>query len=104
MLRGMSATSAPGGPETAPTIDELYVADEPERWSALGFALADARCDVGAVRVRLSDRARGVGMLGWSLRDLHALELDGLRTTRSTTPAREPAPQHPNGVRAIDHV
>jgi hypothetical protein len=90
--------------ERAPTIDELHIADDPERWAALGFAVADDCCELGSVRVRLTGGAVGGGMVGWSLRDVRSLELDGLPTTRSAAPLREPAPAHPNGVIAIDHV
>lgn len=103
MLRAMSAT-APGVAEAAPTIDELSIGDEPERWSALGFAVADGCCELGRVRLRLHGTAAGTGMLGWSLRDVGVLELDGLHTTRSAAPLREPAGEHPNGALAIDHV
>jgi hypothetical protein len=44
------------------------------------------------------------GIRGWTLRDLAATELDGLPTTASEQPPRGPAPAHPNGVVAIDHV
>jgi hypothetical protein len=88
----------------APTIDELALAEEPERWRALGFAVAEDCCQLGTVRVRLAGRDAGAGVLGWSLREIVALELDGLPTTRSQTPLPEPAPEHPNGVVAIDHV
>jgi hypothetical protein len=90
--------------ERAPTIDELHIGDQPERWSALGFSVADGCCELGSVRVRLRGSGDGEGMLGWSLRDVRTLELDGLHTTRSEAPLREPAREHPNGVLAIDHV
>ncbi|HEX8714359.1 MAG TPA: hypothetical protein VF706_02230 [Solirubrobacteraceae bacterium] len=115
------------------TIDELTLADEPERWRALGFALdGDDGVLLGTIRVRLAgDGARtgtAPGFLGWSLRGLRSTELDGLPTTVSqgapVEPAasveqsaaveqgaqdersapREPAAPHPNGVVAIDHV
>jgi len=98
----------------APTIDQITLADAPESWSALGFDVADGRCRLGQVELVL-DGARdesesGSGVLAWSLRELSsdALspegELDGLPTTISTGPQRDPAPEHPNGVLAIDHV
>ena len=93
-------TTSESGP--APTIDELHVGDDPERWRALGFAVADGCIELGSVRVRLHEGSRG--MLGWSLRDVRTLQLDGLHTTSSSAPQREPAGAHPNGVGAIDHV
>lgn len=88
----------------AATIDELRIADEPQRWRELGFAVADGCCQLGSVRVRLAGRAAGKGILGWSLREIASLELDGLNTTRSGSPLPGPPPEHPNGVERIDHV
>jgi hypothetical protein len=88
-----------------PTIDEITLADEPERWAALGFAVTDGVCRLGDVRLRLAGEHAGRGIVSWSLRDVQSAELDGLPTTLSTRaiPADEP-PEHPNGVLAIDHV
>ncbi len=93
----------------APTIDELQIADDGERWAALGFLLVDGVCRLGGVRLRfVSDGDGRTGIVGWSLRDIEAVELDGLSTTRSDRPslARTDADagEHPNGVVAIDHV
>ena len=88
----------------AVTIDELLIAGEPPRWSEFGFAVADGCCQLGSVRVRLAGRAAGKGILGWSLREIASLELDGLSTTRSSTPLPGLPPEHPNGVERIDHV
>ncbi len=52
----------------------------------------------------------GRGIRGWTLRDLlgspadRTAQLDGLPTALSGRPPRAPAPVHPNGVVAIDHV
>jgi hypothetical protein len=95
----------PSAPTPAPTIDELTLADEPERWSALGFAVADGRVRIGEVSLRLAGADAGRGIVGWSLRDLASTDLDGLPTISShAPPVAEPAPAHPNGVVAIDHV
>ena len=90
----------------APTIDELLIGDDPERWSGLGFAVADGCCAIGGVRLRFlaAAGANERGIRAWTLRDLAATELDGLPTTASEQPPRSPAPAHPNGVVAIDHV
>jgi len=102
----------------APTIDELIVADDPARWAALGFDVTDHSSQIGSVRLRFLAPAGGSpdgpdapapattapGIVGWSLRDAQSTELDGLATTLSERPLAEPAPAHPNGVRAIDHV
>jgi hypothetical protein len=86
------------------SIDELVIADDPERWSALGFTVGDGRCQLGRVRLRFVDRARQRGIVGWSLRDLESVELDGLATVRSHDPAVGDPPRHPNRIAAIDHV
>jgi hypothetical protein len=88
----------------SPTIDELTLADEPGNWAALGFEVADARCQIAAVSLRFTGRQAGVGIAGWSLRDALSSDLDGLPTTISTAPVPAPAPAHPNGAIAIDHV
>src|SRR5450759_5184905 len=62
---------------SAPTIDELEVADDPERWAALGFEVLDQGCQLGGVRVSLLGTKAGSGIVGWSLRDLESTDLDG---------------------------
>jgi hypothetical protein len=89
---------------TAVTIDELTLADDPERWAALGFAVEGDTCALGAVAVRLAGTGAGRGIVGWSLRAPAATELDGLPTTVSVAAPRELAGEHPNGIRAIDHI
>jgi hypothetical protein len=93
------------------TIDELVLADEPARWTALGFTVAAGCLQLGKVRVRLAGPAAGRGILGWSLREIASTELDGLPTTHSDSPPPSsppplppPATIHPNGVKAIDHL
>ncbi len=88
----------------AVTIDELVLADEPERWSALGFDVHGSRVSIGGVRLRLAGEDAGRGILGWSLRAIASTELDGLVTTRSDSAEPALAPEHPNGVLAVDHV
>ena len=88
----------------AATIDELTLADDPARWSALGFALGAEGGQLGAVRVGFCDPAGGHGLVRWSLRDLLGEELDGLATERSHSAVPPAAPAHPNGVVAIDHI
>jgi hypothetical protein len=92
----------------APTIDELLVADDVARWADLGFTISDGCCEIGGVRLRFpadADADAGErGIRAWTLRDLADTELDGLPTTASEQPPRGPAPAHPNGVVAIDHV
>jgi hypothetical protein len=89
---------------SSPTIDELLLADAPERWSALGFTVLDGAVRLGTVRLRLAAAGAGRGILGWSLRAISSTELDGLPTTRSQAPQPATAPPHANGIVRIDHV
>jgi hypothetical protein len=89
----------------APTIDELLLGDDAARWVELGFTVLGGCCEIGGVRLRfLRGDCSGRGILGWTLRDLGATELDGLLTTVSEHPSRDLALAHPNGVVAIDHI
>lgn len=88
---------------TTPSIDELLVADDPERWRALGFEAKGDVLRVGTIALRLRGDA-GRGIAEWSVRDLLSTALDGLPTKRSERPAAKPAPPHPNGVTALDHL
>jgi hypothetical protein len=88
----------------APTIDQLTLADDPANWAALGFAVSDGECLIGAVRLCFTESRQGAGILAWSLRDLRCAELDGLPTSVSERALPARAPAHPNGVLAIDHV
>ncbi len=88
----------------APTIDEITLADEPEAWGALGFAVTGDSCRLGDVTIRLTGRGSERGILSWSLRDLEDVDLDGLPTSVSTRALQPPGAEHPNGVLGIDHV
>lgn len=85
----------------APTVDQLFIAAEPEAWQQAGFDVEDDFCDVGTVRLHLG--AEGRGIVAWSVRDTPTLELDGLDTRESEAPPVA-AGTHPNGVRSIDHL
>ena len=80
------------------------LADEPERWAALGFAVCDGAAQIGSVRLGFTDPGAGRGIVSWSLRGVLGTELDGLATRLSGSPVPAAAPEHPNGVVAIDHV
>jgi hypothetical protein len=88
----------------AATLDELAVADSPEAWRECGFAVEGDTCVLGEVRIRFSPAEGERGLLGWSLRDVASLDLDGLPTAESDRPPPSEAPAHPNGVTALDHV
>ena len=85
-------------------LAELTVADSPASWEACGFAVEDDLCVLGEVRVRFAPAEGKRGLVGWTLRGAGSLELDGLPTLASDAPSPEEAPEHPNGVTAIDHV
>ncbi|HEV2791042.1 MAG TPA: VOC family protein [Solirubrobacterales bacterium] len=108
----------------AVTLDELTIADSPRAWRDCGFEVRDDCCVLGEVKVRLDPEQEGRGIVGWALRGVESLELDGLPTLRAdelrqgdTPPpdppppdpppdktSSRPAPAHPNGVTSIDHV
>jgi hypothetical protein len=88
-----------------PELDEIFVADPPDVWRALGFTVEDDAIAVGGVRIRLGGAAGG-GITGISLRGLDAdpaPDLDGLVVRPSTEEAPGSA-EHPIGVTAVDHV
>ncbi len=96
-------------PTPTPTIDEIFIGDEPEAWAAAGFTVdPDGVSRLGRTRLRLVGRAQGRRILSWSLRDadaagIEAGDLDGLPTQVSRAEPPEPA-THPLGARLIDHV
>lgn len=77
-------------------LSGIAVADPPERWTRLGFAVDAQGClALGGVAVQLG--ASGRGITGWSLGPV-----DGLPVC---DPLPEPAPvAHPNGALRLDHV
>ena len=85
-----------------PELDEIAVADAPERWAELGFAVVDGVVPIGGVRIRLG--ASGRGIAGWSLRGVgEGADLDGLEASVSEAPTPAPV-EHPNGATAVDHL
>lgn len=68
----------------------LAIADEPETWASIGFAVRDRRAILGGVALDLVGRDRGAGILGWTL--------------GTAADAPPPGPPHPNGAVALDHV
>jgi len=87
-----------------PHLAELVIADAPERWEALGFAVAGDAAQIGSVRV-VFDPDAGSGIARWAIRGLEQAELDGLPTVIANGSDPVPAPgRHPNGALSIDHV
>jgi hypothetical protein len=81
----------------------LQIADPPEVWAALGFAVSEEGVLVlGGVELWLD--AAGRGITGWTLRriTLHR-DIDGLPTGTTTDPP-PPESDHANGAMAVDHV
>lgn len=89
------------------SVDELDVADPASAWERAGFTVDPVgeleTVRVGRVRIRLVGRDLGAGVVGWSLRDVPAGDVDGIPTRRSHAAAATPA-EHANGVTAIDHL
>jgi catechol 2,3-dioxygenase-like lactoylglutathione lyase family enzyme len=89
------------------TIAELIIADHPEAWQAVGFAVGDdGVCQLGTVRVRL-DPSSGTGVVAWVLAgapDESVTDVDGLPTSHGDPSPPATASHHPLGVRSIDHV
>jgi hypothetical protein len=93
-------STASGAPR--PQLAALQVADDPDRWAALGFTVNDGRLALGGIDVALG--VPGHGITGWALRHTDApAELDGLATA-TTDAAPPPDAEHPNGAIGIDHV
>jgi hypothetical protein len=81
----------------------LRLADPPELWTELGFAVDDGGFELGGVWVELG--AAGLGIVGWQLRGMKATDsLDGLPTEVIEQAAPRPGARHPNGAVGIDHV
>jgi hypothetical protein len=90
---------------SSPTIADLVVGAEPDRWRAAGFAVgSDDTVVIGTVTLRLE---AGVtpGIASWALRAPVTTLIDGLPTASASPTAEIPdAIVHPNHVVAIDHL
>lgn len=88
----------------APTIAELVVGADPQRWRAAGFSVASNDVVIGTVTIRIDDDPDAMpGVSQWSLRGAVPPDIDGLPTTASTGDIPDSA-SHPNGIVAIDHL
>ena len=102
-------------PRNPGRLVELQVADEPEAWSAAGFAVDGDQVRIEPVAIRLTGAPdHGPrGITGWTVAGLAISDelLDGLPTTTRSDGAGpaaadhegEPA-VHPNGVIGFDHL
>ncbi|HEU5151101.1 MAG TPA: hypothetical protein VFU19_11415 [Iamia sp.] len=107
----MDTPAAPPAPE----VVSLRIAESPEGWAGVGFAVDGGRCRIGGVTLDLVGPDAGDGVVGWGLRHLPAgaaTDLDGFPTTPADGPTsrrdgtdgtRAPGP-HPCGVTAVDHI
>jgi hypothetical protein len=84
----------------------LTIADPPEVWARLGFAVTDGRACVGTVEFLLAGAESGRGATGWTLGGDPSgpADIDGLPTTWAPTHAATPSGTHANGVQRIDHL
>ena len=91
------------GARHRPAVVALQVADDPERWRALGFDVRDTVAQVGPVAIRLVGAGAGTGIVGWTLRGWDGTPLDRLATVLDDD---EPAPPgtHRNTATGVDHV
>lgn len=85
------------------TLEELVVADPPERWRECGFTVEGDASMVGTVRIRFAPAEEKRGLVGWVLRGGSSTELDGLPTVAADESPLTEAPRHPNGVIGLDH-
>ncbi len=84
-----------------PALGALELAEDPDAWAALGFAVDDGRCVVGATELRL--RGGEGGITGWALDGADGAA-DGLAVAPPAAQEGRPRAAHPNGVVAVDHV
>ncbi len=90
-----------------PALVGLDIADDPDVWRALGFAVsADGVCTVGPTTLRLLGPGAGTGIVGWELLAAGDLppDIDGIATVAGTGAGAGGSPVHPNGATGLDHV
>jgi len=79
----------------------LWVADPPELWRELGFAVDGTTARIGGIDHHLG--AAGRGVTGWAWRGTEGLdELPTMELPAPASPSHDRP--HPNGVAALDHV
>lgn len=94
---------------TEPALDEIVVAAEAAAWRDAGFRVEGddgTVVRVGTAAIGLAGAAAGKRIVRCALCGVDSESFDGLPIVRSdAAPAAvEPAPSHPNGVVAIDHL
>lgn len=100
----MGAVTAPA---TEPYLLSLRLADDADRWAALGFRVDGGTCAIGSTALEFSPpEAQRRGIRGWTLAGQGTDALDGLATTwdRDTNAVALAPPAHANDALRIDHV
>lgn len=99
----------PGLHALTPALAALQIADPPERWRALGFAVRagarvrdGARVHLGGVELRLGADGDRRGITAWAVTGAPGLAL--LPTIEPPEPALPRSDTHPNQARELDHV
>jgi hypothetical protein len=86
-----------------PELRELELADPPEAWEALGFAVRRGTVGLGGMWLRLG--APGAGIVGWTLAGVSGdIDLDGLPTRVMDEAVAGTGVRHDNGAIGLDHV
>jgi hypothetical protein len=91
-----------------PRLLALDLAADVSAWRAAGFAVGDeGAVRIGTTDLRLTEGADASGLTGWALAGAVPDgdgTLEGVPTAVGEPRDEAPAPPHPNGVVAIDHV
>ena len=83
---------------------ELELGGDPGPWGRLGFTVGESGLRIGSVLLRFVG-GEPAGIARWSLSGAPKGDLDGLPTRIvAESKPEEPAPEHPNGARQLDHV
>jgi hypothetical protein len=98
----------PAPPPARVELAGLAIADPPDRWRALGFAVdEDGELIAGGIRIILGIAPPGEGIVSWTLRGPVAApagRLAGLATRTESGGPSAPPGGNPNGAIAVDHV
>ena len=85
-----------------PTLQALVTGDDPDAWTAAGFAVEQGALEVGGVGIVCTGDGRGHNR--WTLGpDVPSTDLDGIPSV-AIDPAAPAGTGHPNGISAVDHV
>jgi hypothetical protein len=82
-------------------ISSLLIADPPDLWNDLGFITTVGVCWISGIGHQLG--APGTGIVAWTLSGADSM-VELPRGDSATEWVRQPTPDHPNGVIAVDHI